>query len=39
MGRVPGRAFDYDTFNELDWSQLLDGVFVLREETAAMAAH
>lgn len=39
MGKVPGRALDYDTFNELDWSQLLDGVFVLRDETAAMAAH
>ncbi|HEY2345235.1 MAG TPA: erythromycin esterase family protein [Xanthomonadaceae bacterium] len=39
MGKVPARALDYDTFNELDWSQLLDGVFVLREETAAMAAH
>lgn len=37
MGEIPGRALDYGKFHALDWSRVLDGVIVLREETAATA--
>ena len=38
LGTVPGRALDYANTQTLDWSQLLDGVIVLREERAAQPA-
>jgi erythromycin esterase-like protein len=37
MGKLPARALDYGKFHALDWSRVLDGVIVLREETAATA--
>lgn len=37
MGKLPARALDYAKFHTLDWSRVLDGVIVLREETAATA--
>jgi erythromycin esterase-like protein len=38
MGRVTGRALDYGHASRLDWSTVLDGVIVLRQEMPAMAA-
>lgn len=35
MGRVPGRALGYSKPQTLDWSELFDGVVVLRQESAA----
>lgn len=37
MGKIPAHAFTYGTQHKLDWSQALDGMIVLREETAAVA--
>lgn len=37
IGKVSARAFDYDKPQTLDWSTVLDGVIVLRAETAATA--
>ncbi|WP_156458973.1 erythromycin esterase family protein [Rhodanobacter sp. Root480] len=37
MGKIPARALDYGKFHALDWSRVLDGVIVLRKETAAKA--
>jgi erythromycin esterase-like protein len=37
MGKIPARALDYGKFHVLDWSRMLDGVIVLRKETAATA--
>ena len=37
MGEVSARALNYDKPHVLDWSTVLDGVVVLREETAARA--
>jgi len=34
MGRVAGRALGYSKPQNLDWSEVLDGVIVLREEAA-----
>lgn len=38
MGKVSSRAIDYAKPYSVDWSQVLDGVIVLREERAAKAA-
>ena len=38
MGRVSSRAINYAKSYTVDWSQVLDGVIVLREERAAKAA-
>jgi erythromycin esterase-like protein len=37
MGAVPARAIDYARPETLDWSQVVDGVIVLRREAAAKA--
>ena len=37
MGRVSARAIEYGHPDTVDWSRVLDGVIVLREETAATA--
>ncbi|MGN2248014.1 erythromycin esterase family protein [Frateuria sp. GZRR35] len=37
LGKVSGRALVYGTPYTLDWSKVLDGVIVLREESAAVA--
>lgn len=37
MGAVSARVIDYARPESLDWSQVLDGVIVLRRETAARA--
>ena len=37
LGTVSGRALDYGRPYALDWSRVLDGVIVLRAETAAAA--
>ena len=34
IGRVPGRALGYAKPQTLDWSEIFDGVIVLREEAA-----
>ncbi len=39
MGSVSARALDYSKPNVLDWSRVLDGMIVLRKETAAVAVH
>ena len=38
VGVVPGRAFNYGRFQTRRWSDYLDGVVVLRTETAATAS-
>jgi erythromycin esterase-like protein len=38
LGNVPGRAFVYSKFRPLQWSDYLDGILVLRAETAATAS-
>ena len=38
LGNVPGRAFVYSKFQPLPWSDYLDGILVLRAETAATAS-
>jgi erythromycin esterase-like protein len=38
LGSVPGRAFVYSKFQPLPWSDYLDGILVLRAETAATAS-
>lgn len=37
LGSVPGRAFNYRTFQTVDWSRYLDGILVLRAEAANAA--
>ncbi|MFT4255833.1 MAG: erythromycin esterase family protein [Pseudoxanthomonas sp.] len=37
MGVIPARALNYGKPMVVDWSELLDGMIVLRQETAAMA--
>ncbi|WP_170207568.1 erythromycin esterase family protein [Luteibacter pinisoli] len=37
LGNVPGRAFNYGTFQTVDWSRYVDGIVVLRTETAHAA--
>ena len=37
LGQVSARALEYGKPQTLDWSQILDGMIVLREETAATA--
>lgn len=39
MGPVSARALDYSKPEVLDWSRVLDGIIVLRKETAAVAMH
>lgn len=39
MGPISARALDYSKPSVLDWSQVLDGMIVLRKETAAVAMH
>lgn len=39
MGQVSARALDYSKPEVLDWSRVLDGIIVLRKETAAVAMH
>ena len=38
LGNVPGRAFVYSRLQSLPWSDYLDGILVLRTETAAKAS-
>jgi erythromycin esterase-like protein len=38
LGTVPGRAFGYGAFQALRWSDYLDGILVLKTETAATAS-
>jgi erythromycin esterase-like protein len=37
MGQVSARALEYGQPDTVDWSRVLDGIIVLREETAATA--
>lgn len=39
MGPVSARALNYSKPQVLDWSRVLDGIIVLRKETAAVAVH
>ncbi|MFS8137238.1 MAG: erythromycin esterase family protein [Thermomonas sp.] len=39
MGEVSARALDYSESQVLDWSHVVDGMIVLRTETAAQASH
>lgn len=39
LGRVSARAIEYDRPETQHWSRVLDGIIVLREETAATAMH